>query len=310
MEVNGYFLLGIVLRDTESRVRGLKRLKAVVIITIAEIYPHEPEHLHVVVGQIEERVQLIKAWSIQPGERVLEIGCGQGDCTAALAVAVGEKGSVTAVDPASLDYGSPYTLGEAQAHLRASPVGSRITFVQADPVAFLGSTTETYTTAVLAHCTWYFASPAVLSEILSALALRVERICIAEWALSASDARSVPHVLATFAQVSLECRKSETKSNIRTVLSPAAMRAAAAASRLTLQKEETVVPGDGMLDAQWEVGLVLSQGWAKEVERFVESAREKAVVFAARDAVRAAVDLLKGEKVRAMDVWVATFAKE
>lgn len=78
--------------------------------SIAEIYPHGPNDFHIALGQIEERVQLVKAWGIQPGENIIEIGCGQGDCTVTLATAVGEKGSVTAVDPASLDYGALYVV--------------------------------------------------------------------------------------------------------------------------------------------------------------------------------------------------------
>ena len=75
------------------------------IDALAKLYPHSPKHFHVVRPQIEQRSQLVKTWGIQPGERVLEIGCGQGDCTLVLAAAVGENGSVTAIDPASLDYG-------------------------------------------------------------------------------------------------------------------------------------------------------------------------------------------------------------
>jgi precorrin-6B methylase 2 len=58
-------------------------------------------------GQAEERVQLVRAWSINPGERILELGCGQGDTTIALAVAVGDQGKIVAIDPAPLDYGEP-----------------------------------------------------------------------------------------------------------------------------------------------------------------------------------------------------------
>ena len=36
---------------------------------------------------------------------MLEIGCGQGDTTVALADAVGEEGSVVALDPGRPDYG-------------------------------------------------------------------------------------------------------------------------------------------------------------------------------------------------------------
>ncbi|OSX61947.1 hypothetical protein POSPLADRAFT_1142517 [Postia placenta MAD-698-R-SB12] len=279
--------------------------------SIAAIYPHKgPQHFPVVLGQMEQRVQLVTTWGIEHGENVIEIGCGQGDCTVVLATAVGDAGHVIAIDPASLDYGSPYTLGQAQAHLRASPVGKRIDFVQADPREFLRGTTDKYTTAVLAQCIWYFSSPQTLSAILAALAPRVKRICLSEYALTASDPRAAPHVLAALTQASLECRKPTSESNIRTVLSPAALKAAASTAGLTLLKEETVVPPEGMLDGRWEVGAVLADDFETEVQESIQDERERAVVFAMRDAVRAARDALtvKEERVHTMDIWIATYA--
>lgn len=44
--------------------------------------------------QFEHRVNIVRAWNIPPGSRVLEIGPGQGDCTIVLAAAVGEQGYV------------------------------------------------------------------------------------------------------------------------------------------------------------------------------------------------------------------------
>ena len=75
---------------------------------IAAHYPRSSEkHLtSVIIPQIQHRLDLITRWVIQPGEKVLEIGCGQGDCTITLAGVVGENGHVTAVDPAPLDYGT------------------------------------------------------------------------------------------------------------------------------------------------------------------------------------------------------------
>lgn len=55
--------------------------------------------------QMDHRLALLSFWSIKPGSRVLELGCGQGECTVALADAVGSEGFVDAVDPGSPDYG-------------------------------------------------------------------------------------------------------------------------------------------------------------------------------------------------------------
>ena len=75
---------------------------------IAALYPSETNRARelIVVPQIQHRIDLITRWGINAGENVLEIGCGQGDTTITLAAAVGQDGHVTAVDPASLDYGA------------------------------------------------------------------------------------------------------------------------------------------------------------------------------------------------------------
>lgn len=57
------------------------------------------------ISQMSHRIELVKSWGIEPGSRVLELGCGQGDCTVVLADTVGEKGHVDAVDPGAPDYG-------------------------------------------------------------------------------------------------------------------------------------------------------------------------------------------------------------
>ena len=53
--------------------------------------------------QTRHRMQLIEAFNINPGDKVLEVGSGQGDTTVVLADAVGETGFVEAVDIAKSD---------------------------------------------------------------------------------------------------------------------------------------------------------------------------------------------------------------
>jgi len=58
-------------------------------------------------SQMQQRLAIVNFWAIAPGSRVLELGCGQGDTTIALAHAVGPSGHIDAVDPGSPDYGTP-----------------------------------------------------------------------------------------------------------------------------------------------------------------------------------------------------------
>ncbi|MFY0226860.1 methyltransferase domain-containing protein, partial [Bacillus cytotoxicus] len=51
--------------------------------------------------QLQHRLDLVKEFGIKKGMSILEIGCGQGDTTVALADAVGEDGKVVGIDIAS-----------------------------------------------------------------------------------------------------------------------------------------------------------------------------------------------------------------
>lgn len=74
--------------------------------TLARLSLHDAAHFDIQHAQTQHRLVLAQHWSIPVGSRVLELGCGQGDCTTVLARAVGEEGAVIAVDPAGLDYGA------------------------------------------------------------------------------------------------------------------------------------------------------------------------------------------------------------
>ena len=70
--------------------------------------------------QLKHRLSLVEKFALEPGMRILEVGCGQGDTTVALADAVGEEGHVLAVDIADSDYGAPITLEEATSAIAGS----------------------------------------------------------------------------------------------------------------------------------------------------------------------------------------------
>ena len=77
--------------------------------SIARLSLHDPIHFSIQYSQTLHRLELLQHWNIPTGSKVLELGCGQGDCTTVLAHTVGEQGRVVAVDPAELDYGASFS---------------------------------------------------------------------------------------------------------------------------------------------------------------------------------------------------------
>ncbi|KAG0652091.1 Methyltransferase ustM, partial [Hyphodiscus hymeniophilus] len=305
--------------------------------------PETPEdYSHVnkdVAWQMDHRLQLLNFWDIKPGSRVLELGCGQGDCTVPLADTVGEKGHVDAVDPGSPDYGnswlqspandfshptgSPQTLSQAQAQIKTTPLGSRITFyLSTNPLDFLSSLPSDappYDYVVLAHCIWYFETPSVLSSLIAACAGKAKHICVAEWSLRSSLPSSQPHVLTALLLASLEAKRQvATSGNIRSVLSPKQISSNIIQNGVfRLEKEVTNITNQGMLDGYWEVSYTLRTR-EKVLGRLVEQGvpeKEIAAMSAMYDAVEASVGLLdepaegkeRSRGVRSMDFWVGRF---
>lgn len=132
--------------------------------------------------QLQHRLDLVKAFGINEGMRIIEIGCGQGDTTAALADAAGKDGKVIGIDIASRHYGSPLTLGQATDLIKKSALGERITFhFEMDFDRFDSS--EVFDIAVLSHSSWYFKRPDDLLRYFMKLRRIAKRICFAEWDL-------------------------------------------------------------------------------------------------------------------------------
>ncbi|KAI8628629.1 S-adenosyl-L-methionine-dependent methyltransferase [Xylariaceae sp. FL1651] len=275
---------------------------------VASYYIQRPGHPEIEIAQVEHRIRLINLWNIEPGAHVLELGCGQGLTTAVLAESVGPSGHIDAVDPAALDYGAPFTLSQAQDYLSASPVGDRVSWHQATPQGLLTATDPVWDVAVLSHCIWYFDSEQALKEVLRGLKGRVKRLCIAEYALQATEKAAIPHVLAVLARGSLESCKAETEQNVRSPLSPSAIKSMAEKSDWMCTQESFVIPEVGLLDGSWEVGSVVRDRFLREVEDVGPNEKLRIVISSARDATIAAVNALQEAKVQTMDVWVAAFA--
>jgi len=258
--------------------------------------------------QIDHRFRLVESFKIEPGHRVLEIGCGQGDCTAALAIAVGEAGHITAVDPAPADYGSPMTVHQAQDLLSTSSLGPRISWIRAmTPIQYLAQNpNETWDVAVLAQSLWYFASPEEIRNTFTALRGRVNRVAVAEFSLRASSTEAHAHVLAALTQGALALHDENNQRNIRTCVGPETIARLAKEAGFKLVGETFFTPAEKYQDARWEIGEVKSTEFAAAVESLVVGQRERAYIETLRNAMLGAVKASQS-KPRSMDIWVASF---
>ncbi|KAF5366312.1 hypothetical protein D9758_005717 [Tetrapyrgos nigripes] len=278
---------------------------------IAKLCLHLENHYKTQLQSTEHRWAIVSQWDIPEDSRVLELGCGQGDCTAVLADLVGPNGHVTAVDPGAPDYGGPFTLGQAQVHLSSGPLGESISWKRAFPIEFLNSDESgEYDIAVLVLCTWYFSTPSILTETLSALNKKAKRILIAEWDLSSGKPSTNAHVLAVLTQAALEVRKEETVSNVRTLFTPSTIEAAASEAGLKLEKASVLDTADDVLDGYWEVLAVKDEGFVKQIEKFVQNERERYLVKSMREALLGALKDVGGPKnVKSMGVWCGSFVR-
>ncbi|KAI0446908.1 S-adenosyl-L-methionine-dependent methyltransferase [Xylaria telfairii] len=268
-----------------------------------------PEHT---LAALQHRRNLVKAWGILSGSKVLEIGPGQGDFTVILADAVGPTGQVVAVDPAPLDWGTP-DLASAQAHTLASPLGSRINFVQAEPAVFLENNEETFDSVVFGYCIWFFADPSVLPIMLSWARNRAHRLLIAEYSLSASTFSGIPHVLAAMTSNVIEAVRTERSDrNIRCVLTPIQIAKAAKKAGWSLHKQQTLIPELKQIEGMREVRMLIkSQNVRKELETLMESldTQKRTMLLGMLSAVDMSVQKVEGgiSGLRNMDSWVAQF---
>ncbi|KAM0496767.1 hypothetical protein ACHAP8_007352 [Fusarium lateritium] len=261
--------------------------------------------LPVEIDQATHRLNLLNSFRIPPASNILEIGCGQGTCTVVLGAATGPAGHVDAIDPASLNYGAPYTLGQAQEHITKGELGSRITFWQRKLEDFLQETGDKkWDCAVLVHCIWYLDSEETLGQMLQALKGRVGKLCIAEYSMKASETAAVPHVLAAIAQATLAAHHPESEANIRCLLTPPDIKRIAEQVGWKVEEETTITPNEKLQDGMWEVGGVKSREFLDDVDKYVKDPKVVTVIRSQREAVLRADEQLR--KARTMDVWVAT----
>jgi SAM-dependent methyltransferase len=210
------------------------------------------------IAQTHFRMQLVEGWRIPQGAKILEIGCGQGDMTAALAHAVGSDGHVTAVDSAAPEYGAPVSLGQSAEHLQSTPLGQRIDFHfqynLLDPEESFAPNTFDY--VVLAHSSWYFASLEQLRQLLLRIRPWASRLCYSEWDMEPYTHDQIAHMLAVLIQGQVEAFKTESASNVRTPFSRTRLKQLLQETGWQVSTESTI-DSTYLQDAHWEIDSCL-----------------------------------------------------
>ena len=210
--------------------------------------------------QTKHRLKLVDFWGIEKGNRVLEIGCGQGDTTAALAYAVGEEGFVHGIDIAPATYGGPITLGEARDHLLKSKMGGRMKIdfgvdVLSEEVDF---PPMSFDYIIFSHCAFYLQSAEQLAAIFTKVRKWGKQLCFAEWDTRIQTIEQHPHLLAVLIQSHYECFKDSSQANVRTLFTPADSIRIAKEAGWKIEQEHIIHSPD-LQDGQWEVEMTLEE---------------------------------------------------
>jgi len=237
------------------------------IDSILSVYYKDKVTQEIYKAQSEHRLKLIDFWGIKEGDKVLEIGCGQGDTTVALAVMVGENGFVHGLDIADEDYGSPETIGKARKRILNSDVGKRIKMsfgcdLLNDDIIF---DDDEFDVVVLSHCLWYFPDYEILEKILKKVKKYAKRVCIAEWNPLITNTNQLYHLHAAQIQSAVESFIENSDSNIQTMFYPNDIKTAVVSAGFKISDTSSIY-SDDVYDAKWEVDMTLS-AYPKKINR-------------------------------------------
>jgi SAM-dependent methyltransferase len=218
----------------------------------------DPNNLSIQTLQTRHRLNLAQFWGIKPGEKILEIGCGQGDTTAVLAELVGDNGQVVALDIASGDYGSPYTLAQSLSSLTSSPLGRRINVhLETD---FLSHAVQFppkhFDKVILSHASWYFENRDVLARIIEKSRLIARQFCYAEWDTRVTEVSQMAHLYAVHIQNQYNLFAHHDDCNIRTLITNDDLSSLMSTQGVKPVAEQ-VFKQHQLQDGDWEVGHVL-----------------------------------------------------
>ncbi|KAK3486808.1 uncharacterized protein B0T23DRAFT_365690 [Neurospora hispaniola] len=314
------------------------------ITTLITCFPHDQSLTSLVqIPRFRQRLSILSVWSIPPGSRVLDIGCGQGDSSLVLALELGPTCHVTGIDSAPPDYGTPLNISESQEKILQSALGDRLSFYnQVDAATFFNSSsaagdgdslnnkkTKEFDVATACHSLFYFpSSDSVVSLFQELAAANIRKVYVAEYDSKHAPfpVTQTPHILAAKAQALYFAYKSEADSRCNNPLNneeqqqqqqqassskkeemPLNVRAAPDVEAITKAAQaagfKVAREGKCVRGGKFEE-RVKKEGFAKE--------KEEEILGVVKEVKRAYEEMERGgvDKVRCMDVWWAVFELE
>ncbi len=121
-----------------------------------------------------DRQEILRKLDIQPGDRVLDLGCGPGLWTQLLADAVGPSGRIVGIDFDS------YLLAHAGKITRESHPGHDISFRQMD-FSDVGTLDEIFDVVFFSNCFCYLSNPSTIVEGMTRVTRPGSRVIGRNW---------------------------------------------------------------------------------------------------------------------------------
>ena len=255
--------------------------------------------------QLGHRLAIVDSWGVREGDRVLEVGCGQGDAAVVLASAVGDGGRVLAVDNATADYGHPLTLGDAHGLIGSAPLGKRIEFRTTTDLMSPGLDfgEQNFDLVAFCHSSWYMSSAEELGRLFARVRPWAKRLGFCEWDLRPRRTSQIPHMAAVLLQARIQVLWPESPSfNVRSLIIHSEARSLAEQAGWMIAQEEVI-----------ETSMVLNDGREWEIDNALHMADLFADAFPetpldrARHLVSTEADLLRALSDRALNRSLPTY---
>lgn len=282
---------------------------------------YEPSlEAEVYIPRFQNRLTIVDAWSISAGLHLLDIGCGQGESSLALALAVSPLGHITALDPAQPEYGTPFTVAESHSYILKSSLGPRISFRQSDVPSFFRNVkpedATIYNGACLLQSLMYFPTLASVGDLFQTLAhAGIAKVYVAEYTFTADNEAQIPHYLAARAQALFYNYQGPhvpgvREQNVRAAPTPKAIEEAAFKAGFMVSREGKISPEEKMREGYYEAKYVAGNNFTSKVLSAGLNVEQEAEILSYVPKVRDAMKKQEEQGCphgRAMDVWWAEY---